>query len=96
MDTRGSGCNMFIAGMRGIPPLVDIVGGILPASTRNNGVRRFFEPYLLDFYGNHGTYFGQNINGGFQSVQGSGDINDPEWNGITDPRWSPDSTQLVI
>jgi hypothetical protein len=96
MDTRGSGRNMFIAGMRGIPPLIDIVGGILPASTRNNGVRRFFEPYLLDFYGDRGNYFGQKINGGNRGVPGSGAVDDPEWNGMADPRWSPDSRQLVF
>ncbi|KAF4964241.1 hypothetical protein FSARC_7795 [Fusarium sarcochroum] len=95
MDSRGSGRNMFIAGMRGIPPLVDIVGGILPATSRNNGVRRFFEPYLLDRFGDRGNYFGQKINGDNKGVPGSGAINDPEWNGMADPRWSPDSRQLV-
>lgn len=94
MDPRGSGRNMFIAGMRGIPPLIDIVGGILPASTRDNGVRRFFEPYPPDFYGDRGTYFGQNINGGFQGVQGSGAINDPEWNSMADPRGRPTAHRL--
>lgn len=96
MDTRGSGRNMFIGGMRGIPPLADLIGGILPSSARNNGVRRFFQPYLLDFYGDRGDYFGQKINGDNNGVQGSGDINDPEWNGMADPRWSPDSRQLVF
>ncbi|KAI8665974.1 Saponin hydrolase [Fusarium keratoplasticum] len=96
MDTRGSGRNMFIAGMRGIPPLVDIVGGILPASSRNNGLRRFFQPYLIDFYGDRGNYYGQKINGDNNGVPGSGAINDPEWNGMADPRWSPDSRQLVF
>ncbi|KAH6984031.1 hypothetical protein EDB80DRAFT_591513 [Ilyonectria destructans] len=96
MDGRGSGRNMFIAGMQGIPPLVDIVGGLLPSSTRNNGLRRFFEPYLLDFYGDRGNYYGQKINGNNSGVRGSGAINDPEWNGMADPRWSPDSRQLAF
>ncbi|KJR83635.1 uncharacterized protein SPSK_04097 [Sporothrix schenckii 1099-18] len=107
MDTRGSGRQMFIAGMRGIPPLVDIVASVLPSSTRNNGVRRFFEPYLLDFYGDRGAYNGQRIiqdrvygfkyvNDSNNGVPGSGSISDPEWNGMADPRWSLDSTRLVF
>ncbi|KAM0548768.1 hypothetical protein ACHAPJ_009764 [Fusarium lateritium] len=77
------------------PPLVDLVGGILPATSRNSGVRRFFEPYLLDRFGDRGNYYGQRINGDNKGVPGSGTINDPEWNGMADPRWSPDSRQLV-
>lgn len=95
MDTRGSGRQMFLAGMRGVPPLIDMIVSTLISSTRNNGLRRFFEPYLLDFYGDRDTYFGQKINGNNDGIPGSGDINDPEWNGMADPRWSPDSTQLV-
>ncbi|KAH8884946.1 saponin hydrolase precursor [Thozetella sp. PMI_491] len=97
MDTRGSGRQMFIAGMRGIPPLVDMVSVLVPSSTRNNGLRRFFQPYLLDFYGDRDDvgYYGQKINGGLDGVPGSGSLDDPEWNGMADPRWSPDSTQVV-
>lgn len=50
---------------------------------------------MLDFYGDRHTYFGQKINGDNYGIPGSGAINDPEWNGMADPRWSPDSTQLV-
>ncbi|KAH8893636.1 hypothetical protein GQ53DRAFT_859515 [Thozetella sp. PMI_491] len=96
MDGRGSGRNMFLGGMRGIPPLVDIVAGVFPSATRNNGLRRFFEPYLLDFYGDRGNYYGQKINGDNNGIRGSGSFNDPEWNGMADPRWSPDSRQLVF
>lgn len=96
MDTRGSGRNMFIAGMRGIPPIVDIIATTLPASTRNNGDRRFFQPYLLDFYGDRDNYYGQKINGGNDGTEGSNAVNDPQWNGRADPRWSPDSTQVVF
>lgn len=28
-------------------------------------------------------------------MPGSGDINDPEWNGGADPKWSPDGTKIV-
>ncbi|CAK7200765.1 hypothetical protein SEUCBS139899_003464 [Sporothrix eucalyptigena] len=107
MDTRGSGRQMFLAGMRGIPPLVDMVASVLPSSTRNNGVRRFFEPYLLDYYGDRGAYNGQRIikdsvfgyeyvNDSNHGVMGSGLVSDPEWNGMADPRWSLDSTRVVF
>lgn len=36
MDTRGSGRNMFLAGMRGVPPLIDMIVSTLTSSTRNN------------------------------------------------------------
>ncbi|CAK7218399.1 hypothetical protein SBRCBS47491_003496 [Sporothrix bragantina] len=96
MDTRGSGRDMFMAGMRYVPPLIDLVVNTISASVRNNGNRRFFEPYLLDYWGDRGTYFGQKINGDNNGTAGSGAINDPQWNGQADPRWSPDSTQLVF
>ncbi|KAJ4321492.1 hypothetical protein N0V84_005294 [Fusarium piperis] len=82
MYTRGSGRNTFIAGMRWIPPLVDI----LPASCCKNGLRRFFHPYLLDFYGDCGDYYCQKIKGDNNGVPGSGATNGPEWNGMADPR----------
>ena len=93
MDTRGSGRQMFLAGMRGIPPLTDIVSTTATSSTRNNGARRFFQPYLIDMYGDRGTYFGQRINAAGDGSPGS--INDPEWNGMADPKWSPDGTRIV-
>ncbi|KAK6209085.1 hypothetical protein LQW54_006685 [Pestalotiopsis sp. IQ-011] len=78
MDTRGSGRQMFIAGMRGIPPIVDLIANVLPASVRNNGPRRFFQPYLLDWYGDRGDHYGQKINGDGYGVAGSGSVDDPE------------------
>lgn len=93
MDTRGSGRQMFMAGMRGIPPLTDIVSSSATSSTRNNGARRFFQPYLIDYDGDRNTYFGQKINAAGDGSPGS--INDPEWNGMADPKWSPDGTRIV-
>lgn len=94
MDTRGSGRQMFIAGMRGIPPITDLITTSATSSTRNNGARRFFQPYLIDRYGDRGSYQGQQLNAAGDGRPGS--INDPNWNGTADPRWSPDGTSVVF
>ncbi|SCO16648.1 uncharacterized protein FFE2_13579 [Fusarium fujikuroi] len=95
LDTRGTDRQMWLSGMRHIPPITDLVSTSITASTRNNEQRRFFRPYLLDRYGDRGEYFGQKINGEGEGVPGSGDYNDPEWNAMADPTWSPDGTQVV-
>ncbi|KAI1770483.1 hypothetical protein F4818DRAFT_450415 [Hypoxylon cercidicola] len=82
MDTRGSDRQMFMA-----------VSTTAVSSTRNNGQRRFFQPYLLDRYGDRGDYYGQRINAAGDGSPGS--INDPQWNGMADPRFSLDTTRLV-
>ncbi|KAF1964029.1 hypothetical protein BU23DRAFT_634678 [Bimuria novae-zelandiae CBS 107.79] len=93
-DTRGTDRQMFLAGMRGIPPVTDLVSTRITTATRNNGPRRFFQPFLVDRYGDRGDYAGQKINGG-PGVPGSGDIDDPEWNAMADPRWSPHGNEIV-
>lgn len=95
MDTRGSGRTEFMDGMRGIPPIADILTTTVCSSVRNNGQRRFFQPWLLDRYGDRGDYYGQEINGASTGIAGSGDIDDPEWNGGADPWFSNDGTQIV-
>ncbi|KAL3458151.1 hypothetical protein BJX64DRAFT_292414 [Aspergillus heterothallicus] len=85
MDTRGSDRQMWMAGMRGIPPLIDAVTVTAAASTRNNYQRRFFQPILIDRYGDRGTYFGQQVNAG----------GDENWNGRADPAFSYDGTKIV-
>ncbi|KFY16726.1 hypothetical protein V492_01134 [Pseudogymnoascus sp. VKM F-4246] len=93
MDTRGTGRQMWLSGMRGIPPIIDMVVTASVSSTRNNGLRRFFQPWLIDQYGDRGDYYGQRIN---EAGDGSpGSVNDPEWNGRADPKWSPDGTRIV-
>ncbi|KAM0326571.1 hypothetical protein ACHAQA_006440 [Verticillium albo-atrum] len=94
-DTRGTDRQMFLAGMRGIPPLTDLVSSSVTSATRNNGQRRFFTPWVLDAAGDRGTYYGQKINGPGFGELGSGALNDPQWNCQADPKWSFDSTKIV-
>jgi hypothetical protein len=94
-DTRGTDRQMWLSGMRDIPPLTDLVTTSITSSTRNNGARRFFLPYLLDRWGDRGDYYGQRLNDQGSGKQGSGDFNDPMWNAMADPRWSPNGVQIV-
>lgn len=94
MDTRGSNRQMWMAGMRHIPALVDLVVAAAASSTRNNGQRRFFQPFIIDRFGDRGTYFGQKVNGE-RGAPGSGEINDPEWNGRADPKWSLQGNRIT-
>ena len=92
-DTRGSGRQMFLAAMHGIPPITDLLTTGAVASVRNNGPRRFFQAYLLDRYGDRGSYQGQRLG----PVDGQpGSFGDPNWNAMADPRWSPDGTKVVF
>ncbi|KAF9887932.1 hypothetical protein FE257_009454 [Aspergillus nanangensis] len=93
LDTRGTGRQMFLSGMRGIPPMVDMLVAAVVSSTRNNGARRFFLPWLLDRDGDRGDYYGQQINAGGDGSAGS--INDPNWNAGADPKWSHDGTRIA-
>lgn len=93
MDTRGSDRQMFMSGMRYIPPIVDLVTVTVASSTRNNGNRRFFQPILIDRYGDRGDYFGQQVNA--EGNKSEGAVNDPNWNGRADPAFSYDGTKIV-
>ncbi len=94
MDTRDTDRMTFVAGMRGIPPLTDLATTAAVASIRNNGQRRFFQPYLIDKYGDRGAYQGQILTAQGDGPPGS--INDPNWNGMADPRWSPNGTSVAF
>jgi hypothetical protein len=78
--------------MRGIPPITDLFSVGAVASVRNNHDRRFFQPFLIDRWGDRGKYEGQRLNAG---VGTPGSISDPNWNAMADPRWSPDGTSVV-
>ncbi|KAL3455648.1 hypothetical protein BJX64DRAFT_297358 [Aspergillus heterothallicus] len=93
LDTRSTNRTMFMAGMRHIPPLTDLVSSSASASIRNNGQRRFFQPWLLDRAGDRSEYFGQQLNG--HGDGGPGSVNDPQWNAQADPRWSWDGTKIT-
>ncbi|CBF81791.1 predicted protein [Aspergillus nidulans FGSC A4] len=93
MDTRGSDRQMWLSGMRGIPPLVDLVTANAAASTRNNRHRRFFQPILIDRHGDRGEYFGQQVNNRGTGLDGS--PNDPNWNGRADPTFSYNGAKIV-
>ncbi|PGH16167.1 hypothetical protein AJ79_01934 [Helicocarpus griseus UAMH5409] len=93
LDTRGSNRQMWLSGMRGIPPITDMITTSAISSTRNNGQRRFFQPFLLDHDGDRGSYFGQQLNGAGDGSPGA--INDPNWNARADPKWSPDGTRIT-
>ncbi|MET9968758.1 hypothetical protein ABZZ80_23230 [Streptomyces sp. NPDC006356] len=92
LDTRGSDRTMFVSGMTGIPPVTDLLTTSAVSSVRNNGQRRFFQPFLIDRHGDRGSYQGQQLNAGDTSPGG---IGDPNWNAGADPRWSPDGTEIT-
>jgi hypothetical protein len=93
LDTRFTNRTDFMDGLRYVPPITDLVTTGIAASVRNNGARRFFNPWLLNFHGDCGTYYGQQINAEGDGSPGS--VNDPNWNAMADPRWSLDITKIV-
>lgn len=93
LTTLQSGRMLFLSAMRGVPPITDLITSASTGSVRNNGQRRFFQPWLLDHDGDRGSYIGQLINSAGDGSPGS--INDPNWNAGADPRWSPDGTSIV-
>ncbi|KAH6671010.1 hypothetical protein B0J14DRAFT_628035 [Halenospora varia] len=96
MDTRGSNRQMWMSGMRQVPPLIDLVTVTAASSTRNNYGRRFFQPILIDRYGDddRDDYYGQRVNAAGDGSNGS--VNDPNWNGRADPAFSLDSTKITF
>src|SRR5437764_1298395 len=88
----------FLGGMPGLPPLKDSATAAAIGAFYNNGNRRFFEPYLIDRYGDRGSCQGQQLNACRPSADpapGSGSICDPLWNGRANPAWAPDGTNVV-
>ncbi|KGO46540.1 hypothetical protein PEX1_042500 [Penicillium expansum] len=98
MDSTTTNRLMFVAGMRGVPPLIDTLVTAAISSIRNNGQRRFFQPWIFDrevapYSEDSGYYTGQKVNGAGEGSPGS--VNDPFWNGAADPRWSLDGTKIT-
>lgn len=93
IDTRGSDRQEFMSAMRGVPPIIDLLTTAYVSSVRNNGLRRFFQAYLIDRYGDRGDYQGQLLTAGDGAL---GSISDPNWNAMADPRWSADGTRVVF
>lgn len=92
MNPRQSDRHMYYAGLRGIPPLADLLGLTVAHCCYNNGNRRFFQPYLLATDDTREDNPGQQLNAG---PGAPGTSSDPNWNGRADPAWSPDGTRVV-
>lgn len=93
LDTRGTRRTEFMSALRTVPPVTDLITATASSSVRNNGVRRFFQPFLLDRHGDRGLYFGQQLNAAGDGSPGA--VNDPNWNAGADPRWSRDGTKVA-
>jgi hypothetical protein len=93
-DGRTDNRMAFLGALPGVPPVIDNVGCALQG-IYNNGDRRFFEPWLIDRYGDRGSYNGQKINAGFDPTPGSGSLSDPLWNTRADPQFSPIGTSIA-
>ena len=92
-DTRMYDRTFYIDAMRHIPPIIDTIVSGAAASIRNDGQRRYFQPVLLDKYGDRGDYQGQQIN--LEGDGSNGAVNDPNWNALADPKFSWDDTKIV-
>ena len=104
LDTRTGGGGkdnadrqQFMSAIPGIPPLTDLVSSSFVASVRNEGQRRFFQPILLDIYGDRGDYEGQALKDPENCPEPAvpGDLCDQQWAARADPQFSPDGTSIV-
>lgn len=93
LDVNVSQRSHFLAAMDGLLPVNDMHTIAQVSAVRNNRDRRFFQPMLVDRWGQRGAYQGQQINGGGETANGG--ISDPNWNARADPAWSPDGTRIV-
>jgi hypothetical protein len=92
-DSRGNDRLMFAAGLRGIPPIIDLLTAPSVASMARNGTRGFLGLVLLDTAGDRADYRGQSLTSAPSTPGGAGD---PDWNLTGDPQWSPDSTRIAF
>ena len=56
LDVHVSGRSMWVAAMDGVPPINDMVTIATVSEARNNRNRRFFQPMLVDRWGQRGSY----------------------------------------
>lgn len=94
-DNRTVDRHMYYGAMQGVPPLTDLLTRMVMLSAQygyRNGMRRFFQPILIDRWGDRGDYVGQQLNAGADTPGSPGD---PNWNARADPAWSPDGTNIV-
>lgn len=85
--------HLWYAGLRGIPPLTDLLTGAVMYYGFRNANFRYFQPILLDQYGERGRYRGQRLNAGPGTPA---NFSDPNWNARADPTWSPNGTNVVF
>ncbi|MEU1182347.1 hypothetical protein ABZ464_32850 [Streptomyces sp. NPDC005820] len=98
MDVRYQDRFSFIAGLPGVPPLIDMlpIGGAASAGY-NIRTRRLFQPYLVDRGGRHDQQINACTTGPCTtSATGPGSTaDDPVWAARADSYWSPDGTRIV-
>ena len=102
MDVRYRNRFLFMAGMPGVPPILDQAGLPGMIAGYNIGSRRLFQPYLTkDSLVGRGNYQGQQINActtGPCSTLGTGPdstANSPLWGSMGDSAWAPNGTKVV-
>jgi len=102
MDVRYRNRFLFMAGLPGVPPILDQAGLRGMIAGYNIGSRRLFQPYLTkDSMVGKGNYQGQQINActtGPCSTLGTGPdstANSPLWGSMADSAWAPNGTKVV-
>lgn len=101
MDVRYQNRFWFIAGMPGVPPIIDSAAGAAAFAGYNIGQRRLFQPFLEDRFGDRGNYHGQQLNActtGPCTTLATGPestADSPLWGSMADSYWSPDQTAIV-
>ncbi|MET8982774.1 hypothetical protein ABZX85_45080 [Streptomyces sp. NPDC004539] len=98
MDVRYRDRFLFMAGLPGVPPLVDMLPtGAAASAGYNIRTRRLFQPYLVDRNGLRDQQINACTTGPCStSATGPGSAADsPFWAARADSYWSPDSTRIV-
>ncbi len=97
-DTRDDAPELFLSAMPGIPSLTDLLTTGVVSSVRDNNrfpPSGYFQPILIDIYGDRGAYQGQSLKRSCPEGEKPGGLCDHGWNAVSDPRISPDDTEIV-